>query len=223
MECQRQLCSGSWRGWGTGLHDSGMDQHLWNERYNTREYVWNIEPNRFLPPVAQKLSPGRALDWACGEGRNAVWLASQGWKVTGIDFSDVGIEKGRRLAADQGVAVEWVVADVTKHDAQPKAYDLVVVMYLQLPPDDSAQAIQGAARAVAPGGTFLLVAHDLTNLDHGYGGPQDPSRLRTPETVAALLSGFEVVQAEVAERPGEQDGEAFVALDTFVLAERLTA
>lgn len=199
-----------------------MDHTDWNERYSTDDYVWDVEPNRFLAEEVADLTPGRALDLACGEGRNSVWLAEQGWAVTGVDFSDVGLEKGRRLAEHRGVAVDWVHADVTTHDAPPGHYELVIIFYLQLPPEERQATLLRAAAAVAPGGTFLLVAHDLSNLDGGYGGPQSPTVLTDPEGIAAHLAELSVERAEVVERPVDVDGETRVALDTFVRAHRPT-
>ncbi len=113
-----------------------MDASQWNERYATAEYVWKADPNDFLVAETDGLAPGRALDLACGEGRNAVWLAEQGWTATGVDFSDAGLDKGRRLAADRGVEATWVCADATAWDPPADGYDLVAVFYLQLPSDD---------------------------------------------------------------------------------------
>jgi 2-polyprenyl-3-methyl-5-hydroxy-6-metoxy-1,4-benzoquinol methylase len=90
-----------------------MDAADWNARYDTAELVWKGEPNQFLPPEVAGLAPGRALDLACGEGRNAVWLATRGWEVTGVDFAGVGLAKGERLAAEHGVTGTWVTADAT--------------------------------------------------------------------------------------------------------------
>ena len=84
-----------------------------------RELVWTAEPNRFVVAELQDLAPGRALDVGAGEGRNAVWLASRGWQVTAVDFSAVGLDKGRRLAQDRGVAVDWVLADVRDYQPEP--------------------------------------------------------------------------------------------------------
>jgi len=80
-----------------------MSREHWDERYGTEELIWKADPNRFLVEELQALAPGRALDVACGEGRNAVWLASKGWHVTGVDFSRAGLAKAQRLATDRGV------------------------------------------------------------------------------------------------------------------------
>jgi 2-polyprenyl-3-methyl-5-hydroxy-6-metoxy-1,4-benzoquinol methylase len=94
-----------------------MDAAGWDQRYDTAEFVWATEPNRFLPPEVEGLTPGRALDVACGEGRNAVWLATQGWDATGIDFSAVGLAKARQLAAERGVTVQTHCCDLRGESA----------------------------------------------------------------------------------------------------------
>ena len=162
------------------------------------------------------MPPGRALDLACGEGRNAVWLAERGWEVTGVDFAAVGLDKARGLAIARGVESTWVEADLLDYAPPPEAFDLVVILYLQLPAEERSRVLRSAAPAVAPGGTLVVVAHDRSNLDHGHGGPQDPGVLATPEEVAADLDGLEVERADVVER---RDGD-LVALDLLVRAHR---
>ena len=105
----------------------------WDERYAGDELVWTAEPNRFLVAEVDGLAPGRALDLACGEGRNAVWLAERGWTATGVDFSAVGLDKARRLADARHVSVQWERADVTEYQPPAEGFDLVIVMYLHLP------------------------------------------------------------------------------------------
>jgi SAM-dependent methyltransferase len=202
--------------------DTQMDREEWNRRYAGRELLWTGMPNRFLVAGTDGLSPGRALDVACGEGRNAVWLAEQGWRVTGVDFSDVALEKARRLAAARGVEGEWVAADLLAYRPEELAFDLVVLFYLQVPEAERRAVVRAAAGAVAPGGVFLLVAHDSSNLDEGHGGPQEPAVLYTAADVVADLdgSGLAVERAERVERPVETpDGER-IALDALVRAER---
>ena len=195
-----------------------MDASHWNERYATAEYVWKADPNIFLAEETATLVPGRAVDLACGEGRNAVWLAEQGWTATGVDFSDVGLEKGRRMAAERGVDVEWICADATTWQPPAGGYDLVAVFYLQLPEEERRQAIGVAGRALGPGGTLLVVAHDSTNLTHGTGGPPSPDVLYRPEEVLADLraAGVDVTveRADTVERPVA--GADRPALDCFV-------
>ena len=184
-----------------------MDAHAWDERYAAAELVWSAEPNRFVADGLADLPPGRALDLAAGEGRNAIWLARRGWEVTAADFSQVALDKGRRLAGD--TTVRWVCADATTW-SERAAYDLVVVAYLQLPAAGRGAAVRAAYHALWPGGTLFLVAHDSTNLVEGTGGPQDPDVLYTAEDVLADLAGegFDTIHAgRVARAVGEGHGE----------------
>ncbi|HET9092314.1 MAG TPA: class I SAM-dependent methyltransferase [Acidimicrobiales bacterium] len=198
-----------------------MDATQWDSRYATADLVWSAEPNRFLTAEVAGLAPGRALDVACGEGRNAIWLATAGWTATGVDFSAVALDKARRLAASRGVEVEWVLSDVVAYFDDPHEFDLVAVFYLQLPPPARRAVLSGAARAVAPGGRLLVVAHDSSNLERGYGGPQEPSVLYRPEDVVAdLADALEIEKAEVVERPVSTDEGERVALDLLVRAVR---
>lgn len=200
-----------------------MDSEGWDRRYSGRELVWTSEANRFLVEEAATLPPGRAIDLACGEGRNAVWLALRGWQVTGVDFSRVGIEKARRLADAQGARFDWVVADLLDYQPDEQAFQLVIIFYLQLPAAQRRPIVRKAADAVAPGGTFLLVGHDSSNIEDGYGGPQDPAVLYTGEDVAHDLwgTGLMVERAETVQRPVDTPDGQRVALDALVRARRV--
>ncbi|HUY30388.1 MAG TPA: class I SAM-dependent methyltransferase [Acidimicrobiales bacterium] len=194
-----------------------MDSSDWDARYAVDELVWRAEPNRFVVEEVHDLAPGRALDLACGEGRNAVWLAQQGWRATGVDFSTVALEKAARLAASRDVEVEWIAADLTSFEPPEAAFDLVLLCYVHLVAAERAALHAGAARALAPGGTILVVGHDLANLTEGVGGPQDPAVLFTPEDVVRDLAGLEIVRAESVRRPVEGSGDA---IDALVRARR---
>jgi hypothetical protein len=143
--------------------------------------------------------------------------------VTAVDFSRVGIEKGRKLSAARGVddaRVEWIVADLRDYEPEPGAFDLVLIAYVQLTPELRARVLARAAAATAPGGTVFVIGHDLTNLTEGVGGPQDPDVLYTPETVSAELTGLHVVRAERVQRTVERDDGPATAIDTLVRAVR---
>ena len=197
-----------------------MDSNVWDERYAGDDLVWSAEPNRFLVVEVETLPPGRALDLACGEGRNAVWLAERGWNVTGVDFSKVGLDKARRLADARGVSVHWELADVTEYTPAPESFDLVIVMYLHLPEAARRVAFRHAAAAVATGGSLLVVGHDITNLSVGWGGPRDPAVLYGPEDVVADLVDLETVKAERVQRPVHTDDGEKIAVDVLVRAKR---
>jgi SAM-dependent methyltransferase len=190
----------------------------WDRRYATPDLVWSREPNRFVAAESADLTPGRALDLGCGEGRNAVWLAGRGWRVTAVDFSGVALGKARRLSDAEGVAVDWVQADLTAAPAAPQSADLVVIAYVHLPPAGRRRMLAGAAAALAPGGTIIVVEHDLLNLTEGHGGPRDPDVLTTPEMIVAELPGLVVEMAERVRRPVE--GAERDAIDTLVRASR---
>lgn len=197
-----------------------MDAAAWNERYAATELVWSAGPNQFVESELAELAPGRALDLACGEGRNARWLDARGWQVTALDFSSVAIQKGRQLCG----RVDWVVGDALTAPL-PDDVDLVVAAYLQLPPEERAVALRRAFSALAPGGVLLVVAHDSTNLTEGSGGPQDPRVLYTAGDVLLDLSGLDavVVRAErVARTVASVDGHgsAGTAWDALVHVRR---
>jgi 2-polyprenyl-3-methyl-5-hydroxy-6-metoxy-1,4-benzoquinol methylase len=190
----------------------------WDRRYSGVENLWSAKPNRFLVAEVEELPPGRALDLACGEGQNAIWLAEQGWTVRGVDYSGVAIEKARARAACDGVDADFVQADLVEYEPEEAAFDLVLVLYLHIPAAERPAVHAKAARAVAPGGTLLLVGHDLTNLTDGVGGPSDPGLLYTPEDIVAELDGLDIVKAERVLR--DVDGADRPAIDVLVRARR---
>ena len=194
------------------------DRKYWNRRYASSELVWTAQPNRFLAAETAGLAPGSALDLACGEGRNAVWLAERGWTVTGVDFSEIGLAKAERLTAARGVEIEWIRADVLEYEPPAAAFDLVALLYLQVPREELRLVLERAAEAAAPGGTVVVVAHDLANLTEGYGGPSSPRVLYTAADVVAGLPGLAVEKAGRVERTVPVDGEERVAIDALVRA-----
>src|SRR5688500_11877107 len=163
-----------------------MDSAGWDERYAATELVWSAGPNQFVEQALADLPPGRALDLACGEGRNARWLAERGWHVTAMDFSPVAIGKGRRLADEMAEQVadriDWQVGDA-RTGQLPAGLDLVVIAYLQIPAAERATVMRRAFAALASGGRLFVIGHDTTNLTEGTGGPPDPAVLYAAEDV----------------------------------------
>jgi SAM-dependent methyltransferase len=170
-----------------------MDSSAWDQRYAASELVWSPGPNQFVESELADLPPGRALDLACGEGRNARWLAERGWQVTAMDFSSVAIEKARGLRDD----VDWWVGDALTA-ALPQHLDLVVIAYLQVPAEQRGTVMRRSLAALRAGGILFVVAHDSTNLTEGTGGPQDARVLYTAEDVLDDLGDvdLEVGRAE---------------------------
>jgi SAM-dependent methyltransferase len=198
-----------------------MEREQWDDRYRTEGLVWRSEPNRFLVEEVAGLRPSRVLDLACGEGRNALWLAEQGWKVTAVDFSGVGLAKARHLAFERQVEVDFVEADVLEWEMPAGSFDLVIVMYLHLPGSDRRRVLRRAAGALAPGGGLLVVGHDSTNLSEGVGGPQDPAVLFGPGDIVEDLDGLQVERAERARRPVATDQGEVDAIDAVVRARAI--
>lgn len=200
-----------------------MDAADWDARYAATDLVWSATPNRWVAEIVGAMPAGRALDVAAGEGRNAIWLAEQGWQVTASDFSPVAVQRMAALArerlGDRAGALSPVVADATA-GGEHAAYDLVLFSYLHLPPAQWRAAIRHGVEAARPGGAVLVVAHALRNLTDGVGGPQDPTVLLDPEGVVDSVADLpvSVESADLRERPVE--GEERPALDTVVLLRR---
>lgn len=198
-------------------NDSRIDR--WNERYASDEMVWSITPTNALVEEIGHLSPGKALDLGCGEGRNAIWLARLGWNVTAVDFAENGLARGRQLSAQDNLEIRWICEDVTRLQPQAKAFDLVIMIFLQVPEPDRQLIIQNSIQSLVTGGHFVYIGHDVTNIEKGIGGPQDPAVLCTPEDVTADLPGFQISRAEVVTReyePGHGGPELNTALDALI-------
>lgn len=199
---------------------SDPSRERWDRRWAGERAHASTAPSGFLLAEAAALRPGTALDLACGAGRNAVWLAEHGWRVTAVDFSGVALRMARALAAERRVAVDWIEADVVTWTPPARAYDLVCVLYLQLPAPERRTALARAADAVRAGGTLLVVGHDLLNLTEGWGGPTQPEVLFTPDDVVAEIGDLRVEKAERVRRAVEEPGAAREAIDALVRARR---
>lgn len=179
-----------------------VDAAAWDERYSGAELVWGSGPNQFVAAELGELPAGRALDVACGEGRNAIWLASRGWQTIGVDFSPAAVRRAERLAADAGVTerAKFLVIDVVNEPLPPGPFDAVIVAYLQVAEPARRVALRRAAAGLAPGGILLVVAHDASNIEEGFGGPQDPTVLFTVGDVLGDLSDHQDLVSERAQR-----------------------
>lgn len=192
-------------------------QEMWDERHAAREPIESPQADPELVRLASGLVPGRALDLAAGDGRNAIWLAMQGWTSTGIDFSGVALERARGSAERAGAMVDWVHADLLEWEPEPASADLVVIMFLHLPPAERRAVFAKAAAALAPGGTALIVGHDRLNVDRDVPGPKDPDYLYTPEDTVADLPALVVGEAR---RRDNDLGDGRISTDTVVIARR---
>lgn len=197
--------------------DGRSRREMWDERHAARDPIEAHEPDETLVALAERLVPGRALDLATGDGRNAVWLASRGWRVTGVDFSGVALDRARAAASRAGVSADWRQADLLEWQPEPRCADLVIVMFLHLPEAERRRVYGAAAEAVAPGGTLLVVGHDRSNLGRDVPGPKDPGVLFTPDEIGSALPGLVVDEARQMTR---DLGDGRLATDAVVVARR---
>lgn len=209
-----------------------MDARAWNERYAATDRVWSRSPNKWVHAEFSSAPPGRALDLACGEGRNALWLAARGWSVVGVDFAAVALERARHSAAavesERGapLPIEWVEADLTAYRMKTAAFDLVLISYLHLAPTERADLLRRCVSALAPGGVLFVVAHDASNLREGVGGPQDDYVLFSASDVAGDLQDHIATGTIALERAGRVAREVdtpdgtVVAWDVVVKARK---
>lgn len=203
-----------------------MNSSGWDERYSGHELVWSANPNQWVEQATAELPAGRVLDLAGGEGRNALWLADRGWTGTVVDFSQVALDRAGALASERfGAATGRLVtvrADLLSYQPEPASFDLVLVVYLQLPPEARRAVLGMAATAVAPGGRLLVVAHHPANLTAGVGGPQNRLVLYTSQDVAADIagSGLVIERSEAMLRAVDTEHGPREAVDALLLAAR---
>ena len=190
----------------------------WNARYRETASLWTPEPNALLVQFAAGLAPGRALDVGAGEGRNAIWVASRGWRVSALDVSDVALARAAEHAAAAGVRLECVTADWREHPFGESAFELVVVSFMHPQPDERDSLFERARRALAPAGHLFVVGVDV--VDHGRRGPPDRERLYTPQRLRGALRGFDVLRCEQHESEQEHRTGRRHVTDVVAVARR---
>lgn len=198
----------------------------WEERYGGHDAAHRKEPNPQLLAEAGDLDPGKALDAGCGEGADATWLALHGWQVTAVDISGRALERARGLAEGLGAEVagriDWAEADLTTWAPPENHFDLVSSHYVH--PAGSRQLLfRRLAAAVAPGGTLLVVGHDVSDTHHsGSHTPSPESAIAVGEVVDALdPDAWEVLVAETRSRSAnDAHGSAMTMRDAVVRARK---
>ena len=184
--------------------------NFWDHNFAVAGFKYGTAPNAFLVAQAHRLKPGSdVLVPGDGEGRNGVWLAQQGHRVTSMDGSSVGLQKAQALAAERNVTLETALGDLADWSPEPAAFDAVVLTFVHLPPAIRADAHRRLAAGLRPGGVLVLEAFHPLQLDHRSGGPKDAAMLYTPETLRQDFSGLDELLAwsgEVTldEGPGHQ-------------------
>ena len=173
---------------------------MWDQRYASDDYAYGIEPNDFLVEMLDKLPPGKVLCLGEGEGRNAVWLAEQGYQVTAIDASEVGLQKARKLAEKRGVDITTVHADLADFEIEPQYWDVIVSIFCHLPPELRRKVHQKCVLGLRKDGVMLLEAYTPAQLEHKTGGPPSAMMMMDKDTISTELDGLEFLHLQECER-----------------------
>ncbi|TFC31878.1 class I SAM-dependent methyltransferase [Cryobacterium sp. MDB1-18-2] len=206
-------------------HPFGRD--YWEERYAAPGLAWSGDPNPVLVAEVTPLAPGRALDIGSGEGGDALWLAMSGWHVTGVDISTNALAKARaRAESVDGPAaarIRWEQHDLTSWSPEPRSFDLVTSQFMHLPGSARSVLFRALAAAVAPGGTLLIVGHDVSDADAGEHRAHFRELMFGVDDVLAAIDGaeleVEVAESREREAPAAHDGATPVR-DVVVRATR---
>ena len=194
---------------------SSDPRRFWDARYGEAGFAYGSEPNDFLREQAAHLPPGEALCLAEGEGRNGVYLAELGHRVTVQDLSAMGLAKAQKLAAERGVTLSISCSDLRDFEPVPESTDLVVAIWMHLPPPLRAMVLTRGIAALRPGGHLILEAYTPRQLTLGTGGPPTADLLVEPEQLRAELGGLELLvlnerQRLISEGPYHQGASAVV-------------
>ncbi len=212
-------------------HDSDpkihFTQEFWDERYLSAERLWSGQPNAQLVAQTAGLAAGEALDAGCGEGADAIWLASRGWTVTAVDVSAVALDRAARHAADRGAEISalitWQREDLLSWEPGRDRFDLVTAHFMHLPEVALRAMHRRLAAAVRPGGTLLVVGHhpDDVHANIRPGGPGHVFPSATEVAAGLDRDSWDIVVAEAIGREVvDLDGQPAIARDTVLRAVR---
>lgn len=195
-------------------------QEFWDERYGSADRIWSGRPNTQLVAQVSDLAPGDALDVGSGEGADAIWLASRGWRVTAVDVSAVALDRAAQVAVAAGLQslISWEQRDMLSWDPGQARFDLVSAQFMHLPRPAQDSMHTRLAVAVRPGGTLLIVGHLHDEL-HAHIAP----RFRPAEDIAAALDpdAWQIIVATAIDRSGTgPDGEPVLLSDSVLRAVR---
>ncbi len=169
---------------------------IWNDRFAGQDYLFGTEPNAFLRSQQDRLKPGMScLAVADGEGRNGVWLAEQGLAVLSVDSSPVGLEKGRKLAQQRGVVMQFEEADLAAWNWGEARFDVVAAIFIQFaPPGLRETMFEQIKRCLKPGGLLLLQGYTPRQLEYRTGGPSQAENLYTEAMLRTAFGDMEILQ-----------------------------
>lgn len=164
---------------------------MWDQRYSTETYAYGIEPNDFLVSMLDKLPAGKVLCLGDGEGRNSVWLAEQGFDVTAVDLSEVGLAKANKLAKSRGVNITTVHKDLADYDIGVERWDVIVSIFCHLPPSLRADVHRRCKMGLRQGGMLLLEAYTPMQIDYKTGGPPTADMMMDVQSLSDEFIGME--------------------------------
>ncbi|MEM7125980.1 MAG: class I SAM-dependent methyltransferase [Chloroflexota bacterium] len=173
---------------------------MWDKRYSADEYAFGKEPNEFLAENYGTIPKGKVLSLAEGEGHNAVFLAKQGYAVTAVDGSQVGLDKARRLAEEKGVEIECVHADLVEFDLGVDQWDGIVSIYFPLPAAQRTELYRKVVAGLKPNGVFLVEAYRPEQIEYGTGGGKSPETMTTKESLLQDLNALKFIHLMELER-----------------------
>lgn len=173
---------------------------MWDERYSSEEYAYGKAPNSFLEEHYKVIPNGKVLSLAEGEGRNAVFLAKQGYSVTAVDASRVGLSKARKLAEENGVSIELVHADLNDFDIGENKWDGILSIFCPLPSSLRKELHRRVVAGLKPNGVFLVEAYTPDQLNHGTGGGNSADTMTSKESLLAELDNLKLIHLVELER-----------------------
>lgn len=175
-----------------------MNAGFWNDRYNQPTFLYGEEPNEFLRESTPFLNAGsRVLSLGEGEGRNAVWLAKNGHRVTAIDQSDMGREKALQLAVKQKTTIDYLIQSVESGEWMAGSWDCIVNIFCHLPSESRNRVYTGIHRSLVPGGFFISEQFSPEQLSYQSGGPKDVDMLVTPDEIEKeFRTGYDILRLE---------------------------
>jgi 2-polyprenyl-3-methyl-5-hydroxy-6-metoxy-1,4-benzoquinol methylase len=176
---------------------------FWNERFNREEFIFGKEPNEYLvEQTSQYLKPNASvLCIADGEGRNGVWLAKQGMRVTGFDVSDIALVKAKQFAKDNEVNIEYSLCDTDGFDWKTNSYDAIIAIFIQFAdPEMRVRIFKQVHQALNPGGIFILQGYTPKQLEYKTGGPSLIEHLYTEQMIRELSHDFEILDLQCYEK-----------------------
>lgn len=167
-------------------------QDFWNERFQNPEFVYGTEPNEFFKQQLDRLKPGSLILPADGEGRNAVYAASQSWDVTAVDYSKEAREKALRMANQKEVDISYHLSDLATFNFGTALYDAAAFIYVHLPRSIIKTVFKNVVESLKPGATIIVEVYSVNQLGRNSGGPQDERVLYTEKRLREILSGTKI-------------------------------